>query len=167
MQCRGIAVHLSFELEAFAFSKNSDAVIAKVAAHENYVAGTGLTGRKRKAFTDAANAGGVDEKAVGTSLLYNFRIAGDDLDARICRGLVHGGDNALQCFQGKTFFQNEGGTQPERNGTTHGEVIDGAVNGERADVSTAKKKRFYYKRIGRDGKPGSVYGYNGLIFQAI
>src|SRR5208283_329562 len=95
MQRCGIAVHLSFELQAFTLGKNGDAVVAEETADENYVVGTSLACGERDTIADAADARGINEQAVGTALLNDFGVAGDDLYAGISGGFLHGVHNPL------------------------------------------------------------------------
>jgi hypothetical protein len=80
---------------------------------------------------------------------------------------MHRCDNSLQCFQRQTLFENERSAQPEGNRATHGEIVDGALNRERADVSPAEQERLDNERIGGDRQANAIDGNDGLIFEAV
>src|ERR1035438_1546889 len=83
----------------------------------------------------ASDARGVDEDAVTLALFDDLGIASDDLDAGGFGGLAHGFGDARQQVDGEALFQDERRGEIKRFGATHGQIVDGAVDGERADRS--------------------------------
>ena len=144
-------MHRGFKLQPFAFGQNRDAMIAEHPAHQNRVARPRLCRRKGYALAHQADAGGIDEDAVGASLLHNLGVTSHNFHTCVCGSLVHGTDDAAQRFDRQTFFQNECGAQPQRFGAAHGQVVDGAMHGQRADVASAKNQGFHDKGIRGDG----------------
>ncbi len=54
----------------------------------------------------------------------------------------------LEIRYGKAFLYNQSNAQIQRRCTTHGNVIDGAVNGQFADAAAREKKGIHRVGIG-------------------
>src|ERR1700757_4239746 len=107
MQWRRIRDHLSLELQALAFCHDGNAVISQISAHQNRVACLSLAGGEGNPAADLPEPCGVDEEPVSATLFHDFRVAGDNLYASFCSGLMHGGDDTLQGFERQAFFQKK------------------------------------------------------------
>ena len=118
------------------------------------------------AGADASDARGVDEDAVATALFDHLGIAGDNLDAGGFGGLAHGLGDARQNVDGEALFEDERGGEVERFGATHGEIVDGAVDGERADIAAAEEERLDDEAIGGEGEALGADLEDGLIVEA-
>ncbi len=81
-------------------------------------------------------------------------------------GLRHGFGDAAQIGEGEAFFQDEGGAQSERPRAAHGQIVDGAVHGERADIAAAKEQRLDHEGIGGEGEARAGDLEHRLVFQA-
>src|ERR1035437_3299424 len=134
MQGGGIAFDGRVEADVLAFGEDGNSVIAYEAGEQDHVAGAGVGGGEMDAGADASDARGVDEDAVARALFDDLGIAGDDLDAGGFGGLAHGFCDAREDIDGEALFEDERGCEVERFGATHGEIVDGAVDGERADI---------------------------------
>jgi hypothetical protein len=53
--------------------------------------------------------------------------------------VCHAGDDAVEAGEWKPFFQNESGGEMQRAGTRHGDIVDGPVHGEAADITAGKE----------------------------
>ena len=111
--------------------------------------------------------GGVDEQAVALAALDNFGVAGDDCDSGRRRRFGHGCRDAAQRFGGKSFFQNESRAQEQRPRAAHGQIVDGAVHGERPDVTAGEEQRLYHERIRRKGHARAADLDDGLVVHAV
>ena len=162
----GIAFDGSVEADVLAFGEDRNSVIAEVTAEQDEVAGAGVGGGEVDAGADASDAGGVDENAVALALFDHLGIAGDDLDAGRFGGLAHGFGDAREHVDGEALFQNERGAEVERFGAAHGEIVDGAVDGERADIAAAEEERFDDEAVGGEGEALGADLEDGLIVEA-
>ena len=54
----------------------------------------------------------------------------------------------------------------ERFGAAHGEIVDGAVDGERADIAAAEEERFDDEAVGGKGEALGADLQDGLIVEA-
>ena len=55
-------------------------------------------------------------------------------------------------------FENETGALVERSRTAHGQVVNGAVHRQRADISPGKEQGLDDKGIGRNSQTCAIYG---------
>ena len=136
---------------------------AEVAAEEDRIAGANGRRRDREGVFDEPDARGGDVEAVALAAFDDLGVAGDDGDAGGGGGGAHGGDDALQGIGGQTLFENEGGTEPERTGAAHAEIVDGAVDGELADVAAGEKERADDVGIGGEREAGAGGGEDGAV----
>ena len=65
---------------------------------------------------------------------------------------AHRGDDPPEQIERKSLLQDEADAEIERLRTAHGEVVDRAVDGERADVAAGKDQRPHHVGIGREGE---------------
>jgi len=86
------------------------------------------------------DAGGVDEDAVGFAFVDNLGVAGDQRDSGARGRLAHGFDDQAQGLDGQPFLENEAGAEIERTCAAHGQVVDGAVDGQIADVAAGETR---------------------------
>ena len=66
---------------------------------------------------------------------------------------------------GKTLFHDEGGGQEQGTRAAHGEIIDGAVDGQLADIAAGEEERRDHERIRREGQARAAGGEDGLIVE--
>jgi hypothetical protein len=90
---------------------------------------------------------------VGLAALDDLGVAGDDLHAGDPRRHAHRRHHPLERRNRQPFFQNEARAEPLRPRPAHGEIVDRAMHGERADVTAGKKQRAHHVRIGREREP--------------
>ncbi len=55
-------------------------------------------------------------------------------------GASHAADDASEISERKPFLEDEGGGQIERAGAAHGDVVDGAMRGQRTDISAGEEQ---------------------------
>lgn len=161
----GGAVALDGALEGEVGARGHDrhAVAPQVAAEDHGVSRADGRGGDGEVVLDHADAGGGDVEAVAFAALDDFGIAGDDGDAGGGGGVAHGGDDALERGGGETFFEDKAGTEPERAGAAHAEIIDGAVDGELADVAAGEEERTDDVRIRCERETRAAGGENGAV----
>ena len=162
-----VALDGAFEGEVRACRHNGHTVTAEVAAEEDRIAGANGSGRDREGVLNEPNARGGDVESVALAAFDDLGVAGDDGDAGGGRGLAHGGDDALEGFGGQTLFENEGGAEPERAGAAHAEIVDGAVDGELADVAAGEEERADDVGIGGECEAGAGGGEDGAVVLGI
>ncbi len=113
--------------------------------------GADLGRRDRGGRRDAADPRGVDEQAVGLAPIDDLGVAGDQADAGGVGATAHRLDHPAQGRDRQAFFEDEADAQAFGARAAHGEVVDGAVDGERADVAAGKEQRPHDIGIGREG----------------
>src|SRR5664279_1895935 len=106
---RGIRHDGGFEFEAGPVRHDGDAVIAHAAGDQDCIAGARALARNFNAGRHHADAGGVDEEAVGLAALDHLGVAGDDRDAGGARGCAHRTGDALEIGERKALFDDEPG----------------------------------------------------------
>jgi len=116
---------------------------------------------------DEAHPGGADVAAVGLALLHHLGVAGDHADPGRRRGVAHGRCDPGEVGDGKAFLQDEAGRQVQRRGAGHGQVIDGAVDREVADVAARKEQRRDHVGIGGEGQPRSAEAQPGRVLELL
>ena len=66
----------------------------------------------------------------------------------------------------EALLKNERGAEVERFGAAHGEIVDSAVYGERADIAAAEEERFDDEAVGGEGETFGADLEDGLIVEA-
>ena len=95
----------------------------------------------------------------------------DQCDAGGVARLAHRGDDPLQIAECKPFLENERCREESRNGAADGQVIDGPMNRQLADVAAGKKQGPNDEGIRGEGDPrwrlrtGVLKRDGRLIFQ--
>ena len=145
---------------------DGDAVIAHGAREQDRIAGPRTVARDLDPGRHDTDAGGVDEQAVGLAALDHLGVAGDDGDAGGARGFAHRAGNAIEIGERKALLDDEAGGEIERTRAAHGDVVDGAVDGERADVAAGKEQRRDHERIGRHHHAAGRDIEGGLVVAA-
>ena len=97
------------------------------------------------------DAGRVDVAPVAVAALDHLGIAGNDAHACCGSRIRHGADNGSKLRQREAFFEDEARAEKLWIGSGDGEIVDGAVHGERADRTARKKQRLHDKGIGAHG----------------
>jgi hypothetical protein len=111
---------------------------------------------ERDVRTHHPDPGSVHVQAVCLVALDNLGIAGRDHHACRGRGLAHRRGDAPQVGNREPFLDDEAGGEQERSCTRDGQVVDGAVDRELADVAAGEKDRLDHVRVGREREPGAV-----------
>ena len=151
VQRRGVALDGGLELEVLAARQDGDAVIAERAAHQDHVPRPGaIAARRDDRGRDHPDAGGVDEYAITLAALDHLGVAGDDRHAGGARRVGHRMDDAREIGEGQALFEDEAGGEPERPRAAHGDVVDGAVHGELADVASREEQRRDHVGVGAE-----------------
>src|SRR5580700_894049 len=162
-----VARKRAFELEAFALRKNSDAVVADIAAEEDSVPGPGAIGGEARGAVNVADAGGGNEDLVALAAIDDLGVSGDELDAGVLRGGGHGVGDAGELGRGETLFEDEGGGKVEGCGSADRQVVDGAVDGEGADVAAGKEDGGDDKGVGGKGETRAGDVEDRLVVHAV
>ena len=123
----------------------------QVAAQQHAIARLNATGTDLRLRVQPADAGGVDEKLIALAALDHLGVAGYDLHTRFLRSEADRHQYLPEIGHSQAFLQNETQGQVLRYGPAHSQVIDGAVNGQFADVAAGKKDRRHDKAVGRKG----------------
>jgi hypothetical protein len=148
----GVALQHGFKLDPLAHRHDGDAVIADGSRDEDAVAGPGGVdgeGNPRRHHADTRSG---NEYLVALAAVHNLGVARDQLDAGRGTRRPHGGDDAAQVVQRQAIFQDEGRRQVQRPGAADRQIVDGAVDGQLADVAAGEEQRPDHERIRREGK---------------
>ena len=78
-------------------------------------------------------------------------------------------DSAIrgQVGDGEALLQDEPGRQVQRRGAGHGQVVDGAVDGQVADVAAGEEQRGHHVGVGGERDPGAAHGQLGRVLQRL
>ena len=161
----GIAFDGRVEADVLTLRQNGNSVIAEIATEQDQVAGTSVGGGELYPRAHASDPGGIDEDAVAAALLDHLGVARYDLDARRFGGLTHRSGDARQHVDGQSLFDDERGGKEERFGAAHGEIVDRAVNRERADVAAAEEERLDDEAVRRKGETLGAHLQHRLVVQ--
>ena len=126
-------------------------MIAHGARDEHGVAGTCGAPRDRAIRDLFADARDRDVDAVPVAALDHLGVARHDGDARLFAGFRHGGDDGVEVLEGKALFKNEAGGEIEGPRTAHGDVVDGACDGEPPDVAAREEEGTHDVAVAGDG----------------
>ncbi len=75
----------------------------------------------------------------------------------------HGVDHLPQDRNCQAFFEDEPGAEIKRVRTSHGQVVDGAVNGQAADVASGKDNGIDDIAVGGHGERGGHHRQQGAV----
>ena len=143
-------------------------MVADRAGHDDRVAGLRV-GHAQPAVGQVAvedpDSGGVDVAAVGLAALDDLGVAGDDLHPGRGRRVPHGLGDADQVGDAEALLEDEPGRQVLRGGPAHGQVVDGAVDGQFADVAARKEQRRDHVGVGGQRDPGRPGLQGGRVLQ--
>ena len=114
-----------------------------------------------------ADAGGVDEDLVALAAVDDLGVAGDELHAGLGGRGAHRLDDAAQIVDGQAFFEDERGGEIQRLRAAHGQIVDGAVDGEAADVAAGKEDRRDHEGVGGEGEARAADGEHGLVVELV
>ncbi len=117
-------------------------------ADDHHVARPGLIGRDADTFGHQAQSRGVHKEEVPAALFHHLGVARDQGHALFATGDGHGLGDALQISDRQTLFENETGAEIEGLRSTHGQIVDRAVNGQRTDITTREEDGTNDKGIG-------------------
>ena len=156
VQRRAVGDHGGAEVDALAHAHDRHAVFADVAGDDDVVAGACAFGSDVHSVGHQPDAGGVDEEPVRTALSDDLGVPGDDADARLCRGLAHRLGDGAEDLDLQALLDDESRRQSEGLSTAAGEVVDGAVDGEVADVAAGEEQRVDHVGVGGQRDPPAV-----------
>ena len=161
----GGAVALYIGIDAVVASRKEDggAVAADVAGDEDVVAGLGEGAAGLDAFHHFADAGGGDEEVVDLAAARDFGVAGDEVDAGFGGGFGHGGGDGVEVGKGEAFFNLEGAGEVAGAGAHACKVVDGAADGEFADVAAGEAPGAEDEAVGGHGDAGAFDGEDGGV----
>ncbi len=140
MQGGGIGADLGAEAQVLALGHHRHPVVAEGAAEQDGIAGPGPVPRDVDALRHHPQAGGGDEEAVRLAPLHHLGVTRHHRDAGLVGGPGHALHHPGQVGQGEAFLQDEARRQVEGAGAGHGDVIDGAVDGQAAYVATGEEE---------------------------
>ena len=156
MHGRGVALEVGLELEVAAGDEHGHPVVGEGAGDEHAVAGKHSPGAELDALGDEADPGCRDVDPVALAALDDLRVARGDHDAGPSRGGSHRCGDPPQVRDGEALLDDEAGREGEWPRARHGEVVDGAVDGELADVSAGEEERLDDVGIGRERESPAV-----------
>ena len=109
----------------------------------------------------------VDEDLVAGALPHDLRVPRYDAHAGGAGRFAHRQDDAVQVLDGKPLLADEAHGDVKGPCAAHREVVDGAVNGERADVAARKEERRDHVRVRRERQPRALDVDHSLVVEAV
>ena len=82
-------------------------------------------------------------------------------------GLGHRGHDALEVAHREALLEEVAGAQEEGLRPAHGEVVDRAVDGQRADVAAGEEGRLHHEGVGGEGQPLAPDGDDGAVAERL
>jgi hypothetical protein len=147
-----VALDQTVEEQVASSGEDGRAVITQHPVHEDDVAGPCVRDRQMDASRDDADARGGQEELVARAALHDLRVARDDFDSSLTRGLCHRARDPAEELEGYPLFEDGGARQVEGYGAAYGEVVDRTAHGKLSDVSAGKEQRVDDERVGREGE---------------
>ena len=168
VQRGGVRLDVRLDVQLAAGQHDRDAVVADRAGHDDRVSRPGQRDPELgRILGDQADSGRVDVAAVGLALLHHLGVAGDDLDAGRRGGRLHRLGDADQVGDSEALLEDEPGRQVQRGGAGHRQVVDGAVDGEVADVAAGEEQRRDDVGIGGEREPGAGDVQPGRVLELL
>ena len=141
MKGGGVGVDLGAETQVLPLGHDGHAVVAQGAAQEDGVPRPGSVAGDLDALRHHAQAGGGDEDAVRLAALDDLGVARHHRHSRLVGGPRHALHQPRQIGQGEAFLQDEARGQVQGPGAGHGDVVDGAMHRQAADVAAREEQR--------------------------
>ena len=135
-----VAQDIAAKLQPLAHGHDRDTMPADVTAQEDGVARLDALRTYRQVVLNDADAGGVDEDAVGVTPVYHFGVAGDQLHVCLVCCQAHGLQHAPEGLHGQALFEYEAHAEVEGPRAAHCEIVYGAVHGEGTDVAAGEEE---------------------------
>ena len=108
---------------------------------------------------DHADAGGVDEEAVALAAVDHLGVAGDDRARPPRRAAARiDATTRQQRLHRQAFLEDEAGAQEQRPRAAHRQVVDRAVDRQRADVAAGEEQRPHDVGVGGEREPRAAAG---------
>ena len=145
------------KLQAFPRRHHGDPVAPQIPVDQECVARFHPSGADGNGMGESADSGGVDKEPVAFAAVDDFGVARDQLHSGPVRRLAHGVQDPPEGAHGESLLENEPGAQPTGARPAHGQIVDGAVDGQCADVASREKERADHKRVGGE-RDGAVSG---------
>ena len=141
VEWRHVGYQRAFQLQLVPRRHDCEAVIAQTSSDDDAISAS--QARIGHHPAGEGHARRVDDQAVELALAHDLGVAGHDAGARFGASRAHRIANAFQIRNGKASFNDDRASEPHRfRGTHHCQVIDGAANGQPADIATGKEERF-------------------------
>ena len=164
---RRVGAQRGLERDAVARHHHRDAVVADRTGDQQDVAGRRPLGTHVDAVANPADGRGVDVDPVALAPVDHLRVPGHHRSADRGARRRDRGDDAAQIGHGKPLFEDQADAETERLGTAHGDVVRGAVHGQRADVAAGKEGRLHDEGVGREGEALAADGEHGAVAQLV
>ena len=126
-------------------------VVADEAGEQDLHAGLHVMRRDGSARDDVADAGRVDEDAVGLTALDDLRVTRDNRNAGLLGHLAHRVRYPAQVLDEKALLEDHADRDVARYSARHREVVDRAADGQLADIAAVEEQRLHDVRIRREG----------------
>lgn len=159
-----IALNRRFKVQPLPFGHNRNAMAAQIATEQNRITGANAGGANVVGVFNHAYAAGIDKNTIAFAPIHNFGISGDDAHASPPGRPLHGLDDIPEGFHRQPFFEDEPDAEVEGPRSAHGEIINGAMDGEGADITAGKKQGLDHVGIGGEGDAARGHGQgNGIM----
>ncbi|MNG90609.1 hypothetical protein D3C79_495060 [compost metagenome] len=141
---------------------------ADIPRHQDGVIGLEVAHRDPPALFgqgEGADPAGVDEQLVRRPPRHHLGVAADDAGAALGQFGGHGLDDAGEIGVGEALLDDEAAAQVLGPGPHHGEIVDGAGDGQLADVAPLEEERGDGEAVGGEGD-GALHRQQGRVFTA-
>ncbi len=147
--------------------EDGGAVITDGATDNNRVSRLDALHGKGCRVLDEADAGGVDEEAVGGPPGDDLGVSRHDGDAGLLCRLGHGAGDPPEILHGKALFQDEPGTHDQGLSPADGKIVDRPVDGKRPDVAAGEEDRVDDIGIGGETQQLIAHPQDGTVLEPL
>jgi hydrogenase maturation protein HypF len=167
VQRRGVRANVCLDVQLTAGQHDRDAVITDRPGHDDGVTRLRPRDAKGAVPVDETDPGGVDIAAVSLAPLHDLRVPGDDADARRRGGIPHGLGDPGQVGDREALLEDEAGRQVHRRRARHRQVVDGAVDGQVADVAAGEEQRGHHVGVGGEREAGTPHAQLSSVLERL
>ena len=155
---------LGLELEVLALRQDRDAVVAD-ACREQMIASPGRARSPEMSTPSGTTPMPVVVMKTPSPLPFSTTLVSPvTIGTPASRAAArHAGNDAFQIGERKPLLQDEAGREVERPRARHGDVVDGAVHRERADVAAGKEQRRDHVPVGGHDQAAGGDVEGGLV----
>jgi hypothetical protein len=148
-----------------AFQHHGQAVVGDRSAEDDHVSRPNVVNAEVPVRAAHARAGGVDVQTVGLAAGDDLRVAGDDLHTCLVGGGRGRIQDAAQQIDLESLLEDQSKREKRRRRAAHGQVVDGAADGQAPDVAPGELQRLHDVAVGREDQVPLRHRHHGRVVE--